>query len=466
MYVDTISAIATPLGEGGIGIVRLSGPASAQIASALFRRGPRLRPVDVARLDSHRLYYGYLVNPQDERVVDEVLLVRMAAPRSYTREEVVEISCHGGPLVVREVLRLTLAAGARPAAPGEFTLRAFLNGRIDLAQAEAVMAVVSARTPDSLQLAVDELRGRLVGRLGPARAALIDALAYLDAAADFPEDEVPPLDLEATLARAEAALAEVVAGARLGRLYREGLQIAIVGRPNVGKSSLLNALLRADRAIVSDIAGTTRDVIVESINLRGIPATLVDTAGIADTEDVIERLGIARSRQALERAGLAIFVLDGSLPPTADDYQVAELLRDRVLRDGQDRLVVVLNKRDLPARYDHAEIRALLPGAPVVELSTHTGQGIDQLEAALADRLIAHAGEAAAPALVTLRQQQALARALESVRQARAALGDGVPLDLVAVDVRAALLAVGEITGEQVSETILDEIFSRFCIGK
>ncbi|MFS8531409.1 tRNA uridine-5-carboxymethylaminomethyl(34) synthesis GTPase MnmE [Sphaerobacter thermophilus] len=466
MYADTISAIATPLGEGGIGIVRISGPDADQIASRIFRRGRSLRPVDVAQLESHRLYYGYVVDPRDERVVDEVLLARMAAPRSYTREDVVEISCHGGPLVVREVLRLTLAAGARQAEPGEFTLRAFLNGRIDLAQAEAVMAVVSARTPDSLDLAVGELRGRMVGRLGPAREALIEALAYLDASADFPEDEVPPLDLTGTLARAEAALDEVVAGAQLGLLYREGVQIAIVGRPNVGKSSLLNALLRAERAIVTDIAGTTRDVIAESINLQGIPATLIDTAGIADTEDIIERMGIDRSRRALDTAGLAIFVLDGSMPPTPDDFRVAELLQRRVASDGHDRLVLVLNKRDLPDRHDHDEIRALLPGAPVVEVSTRTGEGIAQLEATLAEALIARAAEGAAPALVTLRQQQALTRALESIRQARAALDAEIPLDLVAVDVRDALLAVGEITGEQVSETILDEIFARFCIGK
>ena len=465
MYTDTISAIATPPGDGGIGIVRLSGPDAARIAGALFRRPGRTAPVDVARLRSHYLYYGHLVHPATGQVVDEVLLARMAAPRSYTREEVVELHCHGGPLPVREVLRLTIAQGARQAEPGEFTLRAFLNGRVDLSQAEAVMAVVSARTSRSLELAVDELRGRLGSRLAPARAALIDALAYLDASADFPEDEVPALDLEPTLRRAADALDEVIASSRLGILYREGVQIAIVGRPNVGKSSLMNALLRAERAIVTEIAGTTRDVITESINLHGIPATLLDTAGIGESEDVIERMGIDRSRRALDAAGLALFVLDGSAPPTPDDRHVAELLRARVA--GEDgALVVVLNKRDLPARHHHGDIRTLLPDAPVVEVSTRTGEGIDRLERTLHDLLVARSGDAAHPAMVTLRQQDSLRRAHDDVRAALGALEAGVPQDLIAVDVRAALFAVGEITGEQVSETLLDEIFSRFCIGK
>lgn len=463
MYTDTISAIATPAGDGGIGIVRLSGPDAARIGSALFRRTGHRTTANVARLRSHHLYYGHVVDPADGHVVDEVMLVRMAPPRSYTREEVVEIHCHGGHLPVREVLRLTIAQGARPAERGEFTLRAFLNGRVDLSQAEAVMAVVSARTPRSLELAVDELRGSLAGRLAPARAALIDALAYLDASADFPEDEVPTLDLDPTLRRAEADLTAVLASSRLGILYREGVEIAIVGRPNVGKSSLMNALLRAERAIVTDIAGTTRDVISESINLHGIPATLLDTAGIDETADVIERLGIARSRRALDAAGLAVFVLDGSAAPTAADRHVAELLRAREI-DGA--LVVVLNKRDLPVRHEHDEIRALLPAAPAVEVSTRTGAGIHDLEQTLHGLLVARSGEAAEPALVTLRQQDALRRALAGVRAALTAHASGIPLDLIAIDARAALYAVGEITGEQVSETLLDEIFSRFCIGK
>lgn len=466
MYDDTITAIASAPGEGGIGIIRLSGPAASDVASSIFRRGRRERSVNVEDLESHRLYYGRIIDPVSSRLVDEVMLARMAAPNSYTREDVVEIFCHGGPIPLREVLRLTIGAGARQAEPGEFTLRAFLNGRIDLSQAEAVMAVVSARTSESLQLAVDELRGQLTGRLDPARAALIEALAFLDASADFPEDEIPPMDLSGTLGRAETALVDVVASAELGLLYREGVQIAIVGRPNVGKSSLMNALLRAERAIVTHIAGTTRDVITETVNLRGIPATLLDTAGIAETEDVIERMGIDRSRRALDAAGIGLLVLDGSQPPTAADLHVAGLLRDRMERNASAGLVIALNKRDLPERHDHAEVRNQLPGCPVVEISTLSGWGIDHLETALYDKLVTQAGEAREPALVTLRQQQALSRALESTRAARLALDEAIPLDLIAVDVRDALMAVGEITGEQISESVLTEIFSRFCIGK
>ena len=314
MYDDTIAAVATPPGDGGIGIIRLSGSDAADIATQIFRRGANSRSADVSRLESHRLYYGRVVDDRRGVTIDEVMLVRMASPRTYTREDVVEIHCHGGSVPTKRVLELTIAHGARLAEAGEFTLRAFLNGRLDLSQAEAVMAVVSARTPESLELAVDELRGGLTVRLAPARTALIEALAFLDASADFPEDEVPPMDLGASLTIAKGALREVLDAANLGVLFHEGVQIAIVGRPNVGKSSLMNRLLRAERAIVTDIAGTTRDVITESINLRGIPAMLLDTAGIAETRDVIEQMGIDRSRQALETASLALFVVDGSQP--------------------------------------------------------------------------------------------------------------------------------------------------------
>jgi len=463
MYDDTIAAIATPPGEGGIGIVRLSGPEAGPIGARLFRCGRQQRVVAVERLASHRLYYGAIVDPADDRVVDEVMLVRMAPPRTYTREEVVEISCHGGPVPVREVLALCLRHGARLAEPGEFTLRAFLNGRIDLSQAEAVAGIVSARTPHSLDLAVDELRGRLTQRLRPARDSLVETLAYLDAAADFPDDEIPSIELAPALETAQAALAAVVASAGSGLLYREGVQIAIVGRPNAGKSSLLNALLRADRAIVTDIAGTTRDVITEAINLNGIPATLHDTAGIAESEDIIEQMGIARSRQALESSGIVVFVIDRSRLAGPEDEHVAALLADRL---GDGGIVVVRNKADLPDAGDHAAVLDLLPGVPVVDVSTRTGDGLAQLETTLHDLAIASSGASTDPALVTVRQLDALRRSLAAVEAAQEGHALGLPLDLLAVDVRAALYAVGEVTGEHVDDAVLDEIFSRFCIGK
>jgi tRNA modification GTPase len=466
MYDDTIAAIATPPGEGGIGIIRLSGPESANIASRIFRRGAQGRAVDVSALGSHRLYYGSIVDPEAERTIDEVMLVRMAPPHSYTREAVVEIQCHGGPLPVKRILELSAAAGARLAGPGEFTLRAFLNGRIDLAQAEAVMAVVSARTSESLALAVDELRGSLTHRLGPARDALIRTLAYLDASADFPEDEIHGVDVVASLRGAECALAEVLAASNLGRLYHEGVQIAIVGRPNVGKSSLMNALLRHERAIVTPIAGTTRDVITETINLNGIPATLLDTAGIGETKDVIEQMGIDRSRRAIDAAALALFVIDGSQPATPDDLAVARLLADRLDHDGAGRVVLALNKRDLPHHESHDALRAELPGCPAIELSTVTNSGIDTLESTLFNLASSLAGEAREPATVSLRQREALRSALTSLQAALTAAHDALPNDLIAIDVRDALLSIGEITGDHISERVLDEIFSTFCIGK
>ena len=470
MYQDTIAAVATAVGEGGVGIVRLSGPEAGEIAGRVFRRASRGKANGRAAgpLPPHRLVYGHVVDPETGATLDEALAVRMPPPHSYTREEVVELHCHGGPLPVRETLRACLRAGARHAEPGEFTLRAFVNGRLDLAQAEAVLGIVGARTPEALRAAVEGLRGQLGGELRPARDRLVDALAYLDASADFPEDEIPPADVGAALGEAAERLDALVRRAAVGVLYREGLQVAIVGRPNVGKSSLLNALLRQDRAIVTPVAGTTRDVIAESITLRGIPVTLLDTAGIAETADAIERLGIARSREALAAAALALFVLDASAPPTPDDLAVARTLRDRLGPEAAGRgILLVLNKADLGA-VSQDEVQAILPGAPAVGVSARSGAGISELEEALYALAVGEATGLAEtdPALATVRQRETLAVARDHARHAAAALAAGVPLDLVAVDARAALVAIGEITGETASEAVLEAIFSRFCIGK
>ncbi|HEY8446015.1 MAG TPA: tRNA uridine-5-carboxymethylaminomethyl(34) synthesis GTPase MnmE [Thermomicrobiales bacterium] len=464
---STIAAIATPPGEGGIGVVRISGPEAPEIAERVFRHGKANRPPRLRRLRSHRLLYGRVVDPVTEEPIDEALLAWMAAPHTYTREDTVELSCHGGPVPVRETLRAVLAAGARHAEPGEFTLRAFLNGRLDLTQAEAVLSIVSARTVEGLRLAVADLGGELSRRIRPARDAVLSLLAFLDAAADFPEDEIPPVDIDVELAAAEATLRDVIAGARAGLLFREGAQVAIVGRPNVGKSSLLNALLRADRAIVTPIAGTTRDVISETITLRGIPVTLLDTAGIAETTDIVEQIGIERSQRALAAAAAAILVLDGTVSPSSDDLKVARLLADR-LPGGEDAppVVIAINKRDLPDRAAQEPVLALLPGCPVVEISSLTGKGIADLEAALLRVLWGEAAAQTRPALITARQHAALDRALNHLRDAIAARAAGYPLDLLATDVRAAFRALGEVTGETVDEAVLTEIFSRFCIGK
>ena len=455
----TIAAIATPIGEGGIGVIRISGDEAIAIAQRIFRK-PSGSSIELATIDSHTLHYGKIV--EDYRVIDDVLLAWMKGPHTYTREDTVEISCHGGPMPLREVLRVTLAAGARAAERGEFTLRAFLNGRLDLTQAEAVLNVIGAQTSESLRLAVNDLAGDLSSRLAPASTALVRLLAYLDASADFPDDEIETSDIDEGLSAADMALADVIAGATAGMMYREGATIALVGRPNVGKSSLLNALLRNDRSIVTPIAGTTRDVIRESINLGGIAATLMDTAGIVATDDVVERIGVERSRQALATAALVALVVDGSMPPSANDLEIAQVLADRP-PDQRTPVVLVMNKHDLPQHSQQA-ILELLPDAAVVSVSASRGTGIEALEQAFSATLMADAH--AQPSLVNARQRAALDRAHAHVHDAIEAHAAGVPQDLLATSVRAALHAVGEVTGENVDEAVLLEIFSTFCIGK
>jgi tRNA modification GTPase len=461
----TIAAIATPAGEGGIGVVRISGPDAATIATQVFRRPGRRSSLRLAGSESHRLHYGTVIDPGSGDPIDEVLLAWMAAPHTYTKEDTVELSCHGGPVPLQETLRVVLAAGARQAEPGEFTLRAFLNGRLDLTQAEAVLNVIGARTAESLRLAVSDLAGDLTRRLAPANAALIGLLAYLDASADFPDDEIDTSDIDHGLAAAEEALADVVAGSKAGMLLRDGARVALVGRPNVGKSSLLNALLRAERAIVTPIAGTTRDVIAETVNINGIPVTLQDTAGIVETEDIVERIGVERSRTALATAAALAFVLDGSVEPGPGDLAVAELLAARPA-DQRTPVVIVRNKIDVPDQADQEAVSDLLPDAPVVEVSATTGQGLQALEAALGAALGGGASSEARPALISLRQRAAIDRALAHIRDAQEARAAGIPQDLLATSVRAALHAVGEVTGEDVDESVIQEIFSRFCIGK
>lgn len=467
----TIAAVATGAGVAGIGVIRISGPEAAAVAGRVFRVGRRGAPVDLTITESHRLIYGHVVDPADGRTVDEAMLGWMAAPRTFTREDTVELSCHGGPVTLAEVLRVVLAAGARPAEPGEFTLRAFLNGRLDLTQAESVLAVVAARTADGLRLALDDLSGALAARLQPAQAALVTLLAHLDALADFPDDEVPPADISTGLGTAAGALATVLAGVRSGLLHREGARVALVGRPNVGKSSLLNALLRADRAIVTPIAGTTRDVVSETASFGGIPVTLLDTAGIADSDDEVERLGIARSRAAIRASAAAVLVLDGTVPPGPDDLAIADALRDRLGDSGQTPsdapappVVIAVNKADLGATATQDVIAERLSGCPVVPVSAATGGGLDELESAIVAAL--GAGGDARPSLLTARQQAEIERAAGHLAEAADAHAAGYPLDLLAVDVRAALHAIGRVTGDAVDEAVLTEIFSRFCIGK
>lgn len=450
MYADTIAAIATPPGLGALGIVRLSGGDAPAIARRVFNR----------RLRDHVAVHGRLRDPADGGVVDEAVATWFAAPRSYTREDVVELCCHGGPVALQAVLQLLLRSGARAAEPGEFTLRAFLNGRIDLAEAEAVMDVVQARTGVALAVAQRGLAGGLSARVRALRAALLEPLAYLTALNDFPDDEVGAHEVAGPLTAAVADLERLILEGRRGQVYREGVRAVLAGRPNVGKSSLLNRLLGHDRSIVTDIPGTTRDTIEETANLGGIPVVLTDTAGIIETSDPVERLGVARSRFALAAAELTVLVLDGSCPLTPDDLAMVA-----GLDDGRS-VVVVVNKTDLPPAPWAAAGEASLPGHwPVVRVSAHTGAGTGELVATLV--ALATGGPAQEPAVATnQRQQGALERARTHLVAASTAYGAGSPGDLVTIDLSAALAALGEVTGETVTEGLLDAVFSRFCIGK
>ncbi len=478
MLDDTIAAIATPPGEGGIGIVRVSGPEAPAILAALFRParpwrrriGGMERPLGPR---SHHLYYGHLVDPASGEVVDEVMAVLMRAPRSYTRQDTVEVSCHGGAATLQRALELVLRHGARPAGPGEFTLRAFANGRIDLAQAEAVLDVIRARTEAGLRVALDQLGGRLSAEVRAARREVLDVLAYLTALIDFAEEDIPAQDVAGPLARARARVAELLAGADAGMLVRHGARAALVGLPNAGKSSLLNALLRHARAIVTPIPGTTRDTLEESFYLRppagagqpsapipGLQVVLVDTAGIrAGTDDLVERLGIERSQAALRAADVALFVVDGSRPLDPDNAAIADRLAGRPT-------ILVRHKRDLPPAVTDDELARLAPGAPIVASSAVEPEGTAELEAALWEGLTAGLVVSDAPLVTNPRHKAALARALGALDAARATQQAGLPADFVTIDLRAALDALGEITGESVGDDLLEAIFSRFCIGK
>ncbi|MCL0076591.1 tRNA uridine-5-carboxymethylaminomethyl(34) synthesis GTPase MnmE [Dehalococcoidia bacterium] len=445
MYQDTIAAISTPIGEGGIGIVRLSGENACSIAARLFDKG----------LLDRRLVYGHIFDPETSEAVDEVLVAYMAAPHTYTREDIVEINCHGGIVPLQRILGLTLKLGARLAEPGEFTLRAFLNGRIDLSQAESVLDIVRARTQSSLRLAVEGLGGRLSRQIRSIRNELLSVLAYLTARIDFPEDEIEEQDALRPIKKAHLELDELIEGADAGIVYRQGVRTAIVGRPNVGKSSLLNRLLRESRAIVTPIPGTTRDTLEEVVNLKGVPFVLTDTAGITHSEDVIETLGVERSRKAVEQSSLVLLVTDAGEPLNAADFEIIELLDGRTV-------LVVANKCDLPVQADLSS----LPW-PIVRTSALTGEGMSALEERMAD--IALGGKVVSPDafLVTnIRHKEALGRAAQHLRQAEESLEANMPDDFVTIDLTAALDALGEITGETVSEELLDMIFSRFCIGK
>ncbi len=471
---DTIAAIATPPGVGGIGVIRVSGADAFSLVLPLVQRASERTDVP----PSHQLTYARIVEPATREVLDDVLVAFMHAPNTYTRENVVEIQGHGGPLVLRRMLRAVLAQGARMAQPGEFTLRAFLNGRIDLAQAEAVMDLIGAQTEAGQRLAVQQLRGKLSEQLQTIRHAILGVIARIEVSIDFSEEDVPTPQTAELLPLIEVAhrhIDQLLAGSEQGRLYKQGLRTAIIGRPNVGKSSLLNALLRTERAIVTSVAGTTRDTVEEVANLRGVPLHLIDTAGITPTNDPIEQIGVQRSRVAAEGADVVMLVFDGSEPLTEQDRNVCTEVQSMGFESEQYNnsysharpVIVVINKVDRSLSIEENEVRRLWPTSTLVHISTRTGVGLPELEDALAELVLAGKTVSSESVLVTsTRHQEALQRVATHLRASTMSLEQGLPLDFVSIDLRAAYEALGEVTGETASDDLLDTIFSEFCIGK
>lgn len=459
MYEETtIAAIATAPGEGGIGIVRISGRDAAAVADRVFRRN---RGGSFRDAEPWRLYYGHVV--QDGAVIDEGLAVYMKGPRSYTGEDVVEIQIHGSMEALRQTLQLALAAGAVLAERGEFTKRAFLNGRLDLSQAEAVMDVITARGSAALTQAESHLAGALSRYVRAVRERLKDLITRLEVTIDYPEEDLEDLtreEIRQDLVDIEGPMAALLARSERGRIIREGLRTAIVGRPNAGKSSLLNALLQEDRAIVTDIPGTTRDTIEESIRIGGVPLVLMDTAGLRRTESQVERMGIERARRSMERADLILAVLDGSRPMEAEDTELLTFIRDR-------QALVILNKSDLPQVITAESVAALAGSVPVIPLSAKCGQGIDGLEEALRALTAGQDADAGRELFLTnLRHVELVRRALEAVRRAREADRAALPADCIVVDLTESWHLLGEITGDAVDDELISSIFSRFCVGK
>ena len=449
----TIAAIATAIApeQGSVGIVRLSGSDAVTIAKKLFHAPGR------QTWESHRILYGFIRHPQTQQTIDEALLLLMLAPRSYTREDVIEFHCHGGIIAVQQVLQLCIENGAKLAHPGEFTLRAFLNGRLDLTQAESIFDLVGARSPQAAQTALAGLQGKLAHPIRHLRTTCLDILAEVEARIDF-EDDLPPLDEPLIQSQFQQVLAEVtqiLETADRGELLRTGLKVAIVGRPNVGKSSLLNAWSRSDRAIVTDLPGTTRDVVESQLVVGGIPIQVLDTAGIRETEDQAEKIGVERSRLAAQSADLVLFTIEAQAGFTDPDREIYDRVHDRPL-------ILVINKIDL------AEIPSELPAAlQIVKTAAAKSQGIEALETAILNTVQAGQLQAANMDLaINQRQAAALTRAKIALQQVQITIADQLPLDFWTIDLRSAVAALGEILGEDVTESVLDRVFSRFCIGK
>ncbi|MGT2926354.1 tRNA uridine-5-carboxymethylaminomethyl(34) synthesis GTPase MnmE [Streptococcus cuniculipharyngis] len=449
---DTIAAIATPLGEGAIGIVRLSGTEAISIARSIFKGK------DLEKVASHTINYGHLV--EQNQVLDEVMVSVMRSPRTFTREDVVEINTHGGLAVTNEILQLVIRQGARLAEPGEFTKRAFLNGRVDLTQAEAIMDLIRAKTDKAMAIAINQLDGSLSDLINQTRQEILNTLAQVEVNIDYPEyddvEEMTTALLREKTLEFEQLLTHLLKTAKRGKILREGLATAIIGRPNVGKSSLLNTLLREEKAIVTDIAGTTRDVIEEYVNINGVPLKLIDTAGIRETDDIVEQIGVERSRKALKEADLVLLVLNSSEPLTEQDRELLTLSQD-------SNRIILLNKTDLPEKIE----RDQLP-ADVLNISVLANQNIHLIEEKINQLFFDNAGivEQDATYLSNARHISLIEQAVESLQAVNQGLEMGMPVDLLQIDLTRTWEILGQITGDAAPDELITQLFSQFCLGK
>lgn len=460
MEFDTIAAISTPPGEGAISIVRLSGDKAVEIADLAYKNGSKC----LADAPSHTIHYGHMIDPKTHQVVDEVMVSLMRAPKTFTREDVVEINCHGGMVVTNQLLQLLLRLGARLAEPGEFTKRAFLNGRMDLSQAEAVMDLIEAKTEKAKNLAINQLDGELSTLIRQLRQEILETLAQVEVNIDYPEyDDVEEVTSRLMFDNARAVsskIEQLLATAQQGKILREGLATAIIGRPNVGKSSLLNHLLKEDKAIVTEIAGTTRDVIEEYVNVRGVPLKLVDTAGIRETDDVVEKIGVERSRKALASADLILLVLNQSEPLSAADCELLTSTAD-------SKRIILLNKTDLPPQLDQTELKTYLRNDTVFNVSVLQNSGLEALEQAIADLFFGgNTAEKDATYVSNTRHIALLEKADQSLGEVVTGIEAGMPVDLVQIDLTRCWDFLGEIIGESVQDELISQLFSQFCLGK
>ncbi|AGX07026.1 MULTISPECIES: tRNA uridine-5-carboxymethylaminomethyl(34) synthesis GTPase MnmE [Bacillus] len=461
MELDTIAAISTPMGEGAIAIVRLSGDEAFSIADKLYRGVGGKRISDAA---SHTIHYGHIIDPKTGQVAEEVMVSVMKGPKTFTKEDVVEINCHGGIVSVNRVLQLVLNHGARLAEPGEFTKRAFLNGRIDLSQAEAVMDLIRAKTDRAMNVALGQMEGRLSKLVKRLRQEILETLAHIEVNIDYPEyDDVEEMTHQLLLEKAgfvKGEIEKLLKTSEQGKILREGLSTVIVGRPNVGKSSLLNSLVHENKAIVTDIPGTTRDVIEEYVNVRGVPLRLLDTAGIRETEDIVERIGVERSRQVLKEADLILLVVNYSDELTQEDENLFKVVEDMDV-------IVIVNKTDLPQQIDMERVRELAAGHRLVTTSLLEDQGVDELEESISSLFFAGSIEAGDMTYVSNTRHIALLnQALNSIEEALNGVDFGTPIDIIQIDLTRTWELLGEIIGESVHDSLIDQLFSQFCLGK